>query len=81
MNLKIQYSSWDKCEADFNRLKVALVEVEGLLQQVPLTDPKVVVSTPPTPVTVAPVPAVETPAQTSASQIEVIDQSVPSSNF
>jgi hypothetical protein len=37
-NLKIQYSSWEKCEADFSRLKEALVEVEALLQTVPLTE-------------------------------------------
>jgi len=42
MNMKIQYSSWDKCEADFNRLKTALVEVEALLQKVPLTDSQAV---------------------------------------
>lgn len=42
MNMKIQYSSWDKCEADFNRLKVALVEIEALLQKVPLTDSQAV---------------------------------------
>jgi len=38
MNMKIQYSSWDKCEADFNRLKAALVEIETLLQKLPLTE-------------------------------------------
>jgi hypothetical protein len=38
MNMKIQYSSWDKCEADFNRLKAALVEVEALLHKLPLTE-------------------------------------------
>jgi hypothetical protein len=38
MNMKIQYSSWDKCEADFNRLKTALVEIESLLQKIPLTE-------------------------------------------
>lgn len=80
VNLKIQYSSWDKCESDFNRLKTALVEVETLLQQIPLTVEKPVVSTP-TPATVAPAPAVETRPQAAASQIEVIEQVVPSSNF
>jgi hypothetical protein len=38
VNTKIQYSAWDKCESDFNRLKAALVEIEALLQKVPLTD-------------------------------------------
>jgi hypothetical protein len=42
MNMKIQYSAWDKCEADFNRLKTALVEIEALLQKVPLTDSQAV---------------------------------------
>lgn len=42
MNMKIQYSSWEKSEADFNRLKTALVEIEALLQKVPLTDSQAV---------------------------------------
>ena len=42
MNMKIQYSSWEKSEADFNRLKTALVEIEALLQTVPLTDSQAV---------------------------------------
>lgn len=42
MNTKIQYSAWDKCESDFNRLKTALVEIEALLQKVSLTDSQAV---------------------------------------
>lgn len=35
---KITYSQWSLCESDFNRVKTALVEVEALLSQLPLTE-------------------------------------------
>lgn len=38
VNTKISYSKWDLCESDFNKVKAALVEVEGLLAQIPLTE-------------------------------------------
>jgi hypothetical protein len=62
MNLKIQYSSWDKCEADFNRLKAALVEIEGLLQKVPLTESQTI-------------QIIRTASETAAtSQVEVVEK-------
>lgn len=39
-NTKISYSDWSVCETDFNRVKAALAEVEGLLSQIPLTEVK-----------------------------------------
>jgi hypothetical protein len=62
MNMKIQYSSWEKCEADFNRIKTALVEIETLLQRVPLTDSQAI--------QVARAAA----ESTSASQVEVVEK-------
>lgn len=62
MNLKIQYSSWDKCETDFNRLKAALVEIEGLLQKVPLTESQTIQS-------------IRTASESAAaSQVEVVEK-------
>ena len=62
MNLKIQYSSWDKCEADFNRLKNALAEVEALLQKVPLTESQTI-------------QIIRTASETAAtSQVEVVEK-------
>jgi hypothetical protein len=62
MNMKIQYSSWEKCESDFNRVKSALVEIETLLQRVPLTDSQAI--------QVARAAA----ESTSTSQVEVVEK-------
>jgi hypothetical protein len=62
MNMKIQYSSWDKCEADFNRLKTALVEVETLLQKLPLTESQTI-------------QIIRTASETAATnQVEVVEK-------
>lgn len=37
-SVKFSYSNWTQCEADFNRVKTALAEVETLLNQVSLTE-------------------------------------------
>lgn len=37
--LYVRYTTWDSCQKDFNRIKNALNEVEGLLNTVPLTEP------------------------------------------
>lgn len=45
--MKIQFAEWNDCEADFNRLKTALTEIEALLQKVALTEepPKIILET------------------------------------
>lgn len=39
-NKRISYSQWETCETDFNKVKVALTEVESYLSQIPLTEVK-----------------------------------------
>ena len=38
--VKINYTKWEKCEEDFNRVKNALSEIEKILANVPLTEEK-----------------------------------------
>lgn len=38
--VRVRYRNWDACQHDFNRIKDALNEVEGLLNKVPLTEPE-----------------------------------------
>ncbi len=61
MNTKIQYSSWDKCEADFNRVKTALVEIDSLLHKIALTDGR-------------PLRIAKAAEAATTSQIEVVDK-------
>lgn len=43
---KINYSEWDLCEKDFNRVKKALNEIEAMVSSIPLTEETVPVSVP-----------------------------------
>ena len=36
--VRVRYRTWESCQQDFNRIKDALNEVEGLLNKVPLTE-------------------------------------------
>ena len=64
--VKINYSKWEKCEEDFNRVKNALSDIEKILATVPLTEEKEIPK---------PVP-VELEKQPSIQKIEIVDNTV-----